>query len=686
MPMNPHKGEKQDEFLSRCVPEMMKTGDRDNKQSVAICMDIWRNKDKSAAPVVHKEAVSTVDPTTLEYVMSDATVDRYGDIVEPSGWNLDKFKKNPIALFGHSGGFPIGTWKNVRVEGNALKGRLSPAAPGTSARIDEIRSLAEQGILRAVSVGFQPIPGWVEPIEGGAKRGLRYKKCELLECSLVSIPANPNAIQVARGLGVSSETLDMVFGKSAIEDCVTRDGPTGKSAAPKPIRRADPVMNIPISKRVEDAQNKLVALRDQLTEYSANLPDDPAEEERAGLDELNERIAAAEKALEAWQRTEQALISRTAVVAQQRAVSSEPARPFAAPVAKVKPEDLVLRGIIGRLHSHASRGELTPSQAVALRYGEDGQLPEEQKIVLAEVTKSASAPATTSTSGWASQLVQTSYAAFQQLLMPASVYPSLSAKGLRLNFGRSGVISIPTRAATPTVAGSFVLEGNPIPVRQAAFSSQTITPKKLAVISTFTREITEYSNPAIEALVRNAIQEDTSVAVDTVLLDATAASTTRPAGLRNGVTTLTATSGGGFAALVGDLKQFVAALLTGSNGNLRSPVWIMNPAQALSISVTQNAGGDFPFAAEINQNRFQGYPIILSATVASGFVYFLDADDFVCRSRVTRRGSMSATRRPSIWKTRPRWPSVRPVRLRRSRHRRGRCSRPTAWRSAWSSR
>jgi hypothetical protein len=67
-------------------------------------------------------------------------------------------------------------------------------------------------------------------------------------------------------------------------------------------------------------------------------------------------------------------------------------------------------------------------------------------------------------------------------------------------------------------------------VRQGAFTSQTFTPKKLAVISTFTREIAEHSTPAIEGLIRNAMQEDTSVAVDTVLLDATAASTTRPAG------------------------------------------------------------------------------------------------------------------------------------------------------------
>jgi hypothetical protein len=45
--------------------------------------------------------------------------------------------------------------------------------------------------------------------------------------------------------------------------------------------------------------------------------------------------------------------------------------------------------------------------------------------------------------------------------------------------------------------------------------------------------------------------------------------------------------------------------------------------------VTQNAGGDFPFAAEINNNRFQGYPVIISGTVTAGMVILIDAADFV---------------------------------------------------------
>ena len=54
-----------------------------------------------------------------------------------------------------------------------------------------------------------------------------------------------------------------------------------------------------------------------------------------------------------------------------------------------------------------------------------------------------------------------------------------------------------------------------------------------------------------------------------MLLDATAATTTRPAGLHAGVTVTTATAAGGIAALIGDIRGLTGALITGTNGNLR---------------------------------------------------------------------------------------------------------------------
>jgi hypothetical protein len=272
-------------------------------------------------------------------------------------------------------------------------------------------------------------------------------------------------------------------------------------------------------------------------------------------------------------------------------------------------------------------------------YGND----EATKVITDIVVKAATAPAMTTVAGWAAELVQQINADLMPSLLPSAVYPSLSSMGLKLSFGRNGKINVPTRAATPTVAGSFVGEGQPIPVRQAAFTTTSMVPKKMAVITTWTREMDEHSVPAIEGLLRNAIQEDTQIAIDTILLDANPATTIRPAGLRNGVVGETPTAGGGFAALVGDLKNLSGKILTATNGNVRSMVFIMNPQQALSIGFVQppNPGGLFPFASDINNNRLMGYPVIKSGTVPLGTVLCLDAADYVSITGDTPRFEIS---------------------------------------------
>ncbi|RVI19018.1 phage major capsid protein, partial [Sinorhizobium meliloti] len=98
---------------------------------------------------------SETDP--LEYVLSDETVDRYGDVIAADGWDLGEFKRNPIALFNHNQSAIVGAWENVRVEKGRLIGRLRLAVEGTSRLVDEVRRLRDQGILRAVSVGFYPL-------------------------------------------------------------------------------------------------------------------------------------------------------------------------------------------------------------------------------------------------------------------------------------------------------------------------------------------------------------------------------------------------------------------------------------------------------------------------------------------------------------------------------------------------
>jgi HK97 family phage prohead protease len=173
------------------------------------------------------------------YVLSDATVDRYGDIIEPDGWLLDGFRSNPIALFNHNPQQPIGKWQNIRVEGDQLVADFQPAKEGTSQRTDEILSLIEQDILRATSVGFRGVAS--EPID--PKRpmaGTRYTQQELLETSIVSVPANPAALAVAKSLNISDDTMAFVFGGHAGQrrDIAT----TGGHAVMQPRSRGTPML------------------------------------------------------------------------------------------------------------------------------------------------------------------------------------------------------------------------------------------------------------------------------------------------------------------------------------------------------------------------------------------------------------------------------------------------------------
>src|SRR5262245_17157469 len=157
--------------------------------------------------------VSKAKGDGLEFILSDATPDRYDDIILTSGWELENFNRNPIALFAHMGSFPIGKWSDVRVEDNALRGTLTLAEEGTSDRSDEIRKLVDADILRAVSVGFTPL-AYEE--RKGDTYGLVYTQQELVECSRLSVPDSPSALIQAKSLGISEDTKQLIVEKATI--------------------------------------------------------------------------------------------------------------------------------------------------------------------------------------------------------------------------------------------------------------------------------------------------------------------------------------------------------------------------------------------------------------------------------------------------------------------------------------
>lgn len=162
--------------------------------------------------LIKKASASPAGDDPLVYVMSDETVDRMGDVISAKGWNLTNFVKNPVALFGHKHDFVIGHWTDVKVVTGKLIGRLHLLPKGISERLDEVIAAVEHGILRAVSVGFTADPDKVERNKNG---GVNFGAAELMECSLVSVPANPNALQMAKSLNLSDDTQSLIFGKEA---------------------------------------------------------------------------------------------------------------------------------------------------------------------------------------------------------------------------------------------------------------------------------------------------------------------------------------------------------------------------------------------------------------------------------------------------------------------------------------
>jgi len=151
---------------------------------------------------------------TIRFIGSDESIDRDGDTISIDGWDVTNYMKNPIVLYAHDRySLPIGK-SNVTID---RRGRqlifdvkfpsieelsTDPKNPSEHAlRVDAIYNMAKQGILNTVSVGFRGLD--YEP----TATGRAYKKQELMEVSIVPIPANPNAVAVLRSAGCSDVVI-----------------------------------------------------------------------------------------------------------------------------------------------------------------------------------------------------------------------------------------------------------------------------------------------------------------------------------------------------------------------------------------------------------------------------------------------------------------------------------------------
>src|SRR5262249_39656470 len=152
----------------------------------------------------------------LDFIASDETLDRYGEVISASGWYVENYRRNPVFQNAHQYGDIIFTLGKALITEVRTTPQSALPTPHLYQRIQfatDINPIARVAyglykakFLNAVSVGFIPLR-WED---GTAKSSTapkcrrRYLEQELLEVSAVGIPANPNAL----ALGLKSGAIE----------------------------------------------------------------------------------------------------------------------------------------------------------------------------------------------------------------------------------------------------------------------------------------------------------------------------------------------------------------------------------------------------------------------------------------------------------------------------------------------
>ena len=142
--------------------------------------------------------------TRKRVVLSDSSLNRYGYRVLTSGLDIEAFKKNPVMLWAHfrdegspiwGNYLPIGHWEDIQINDDELS--AIPVFDLVDETSKIIAAKYEAGTLSAASIGIKILATSSEKeflLPGQTRETVT--KSELMEASIVDIPANSNAVRL----------------------------------------------------------------------------------------------------------------------------------------------------------------------------------------------------------------------------------------------------------------------------------------------------------------------------------------------------------------------------------------------------------------------------------------------------------------------------------------------------------
>ena len=597
--------------------------------------------------------VKTVDAEQrrISGIATTPTPDRMGDIVEPLGIEF----KNPMPLlWQHDARKPVGEvrFKKPTEDGIEFDARITDPAkaesPALKDRLQEAWDSVKLGLVRGVSIGF--IPMEFNFMKDG---GLRIEKSEVMELSLVTIPANAEATimqiksaDLRAALGTPVRLVN--YSKTTVEDHVRKAlaeeekilnhtvasdridsniAPATREKINAPVAQKEKAMPRTVAERISAFEAKRAAnvarmaaimdeADDKTLEDSAKEEFDTLQTENKEVDDNLIRLRTVEL------QNKQAAVP-VVPADEERKIRFPGLRTSTAPIS-VKPN--VPKGTgFTRLAMAMAAGKGSRFESIAIckqnmnSYGWDNT-PEvlqvlEHNVSIADMLmqRAVQQPGTTTDSTWAAPLVTYNVLAseFIELLRPATIIGNIPNL-------RRVPFNIQMPATTSGTSVGWVGEGAPKPVSAMAFTTVTLRWAKAAGIVVLTDELVRFSNPSAEAVVRADLIAAMAQFLDRQFIDPAVAEVTNvsPASITNGVAAVTPT-GTNEAAFRTDVKTLLNTFLT-NNLSTAGGVWIMTQQQALALSLMINALGQLSFPTITpTGGTLLGYPVVASENIPS---------------------------------------------------------------------
>jgi hypothetical protein len=173
---------------------------------------------------------------TLEAVVSDETIDRYGEVIKVDSWKkrLGRYKASPVLITSHNYDKltnQIGKAEKVYISDGKLMCKFKYFINEGNEEADWGWKLASKFGMAAYSVGFLPYEyedkEYDEDVKKGKKPCRIFTDVELLEVSQVLIPANPSAMAksmesekdevVKEYMGIVSRSFDEFIPEEFVE-------------------------------------------------------------------------------------------------------------------------------------------------------------------------------------------------------------------------------------------------------------------------------------------------------------------------------------------------------------------------------------------------------------------------------------------------------------------------------------